>query len=143
MLNFDRFAIDGGRHLPELVIDEDASTAAGTARYRAGCSCGQVPQHLAGTRDQAFAAHADHVSTRLGPSRGPARLPLGARAALLTVAMLAAWGACYTTGQIITHNQGLTGATAKAVLGGSHLAGLTLAFGLMLAVRRYIAPTRA
>ncbi|MGW7054513.1 hypothetical protein [Streptomyces sp. NPDC054888] len=40
----------------------------------------------------------------------------------------------------ITHDQDLTGATAKTVLGGSHLAGLALAFGLMVAVRRYIGP---
>ncbi|GAA2695770.1 hypothetical protein GCM10009864_82990 [Streptomyces lunalinharesii] len=41
--------------------------------------------------------------------------------------------ACYTTGQITTHNQNLTGATAKTALGGFHLAGLALAFGLMVA----------
>ncbi|MFJ7416743.1 hypothetical protein ACIQWZ_39030 [Streptomyces sp. NPDC098077] len=57
--------------------------------------------------------------------------------------MLAIWGACYATGQMITHDQDFAGVTAKTVLGSSHLAGLALAFGLMVAVRRYIAPTRA
>lgn len=139
---FDRFAIDDGRHLPKPVIDEDASTAAGTARFRAECSCGRMPQTPAGTRDQALAAHIAHVTTKIGPSKGPEWLPDGARVVILAVAMLVIWGACYATGQIITHDQDLTGATAKTVLGSCHLAGLALAFGLMVAVRRYIAPTR-
>ncbi|MFJ2819122.1 hypothetical protein [Streptomyces sp. NPDC087294] len=142
MTVFDRFVIDDGRHLPKPVIDEDASTAAGTARFRAECSCGRMPQHPAGTREQALAAHIAHVNAKTGPSRGPEWLPVGARVVILAVAMLVVWGACYATGQIITHDQGLTGATAKTVLGGSHLAGLALAFGLMVTVRRYIAPTR-
>ncbi|MFJ7416742.1 hypothetical protein ACIQWZ_39025 [Streptomyces sp. NPDC098077] len=67
---FDQFAI--GLHLPQPVIDEDASTAAGgTARFRAECSCGRMPQHLAGTRDQALAAHGAHVNTKIGPVKGP------------------------------------------------------------------------
>jgi hypothetical protein len=61
---------------------------------------------------------------------------------LLAVAMLVIWGACYATGQITAYDQDLTCATAKTALGGFHLAGLALAFGLMAAVRRYIAPTR-
>lgn len=139
----DRFAIDDGSHLPEVVIDEDASTAAGTARFRADCSCGRMSRHTAGTREQALAAHLAHVSTKISPTKGPEWLPVSARVVILAVAMLIIWGTCYATGQIITHDQDLTGVTAKTVLGGSHLAGLALAFGLMVAVRRYIAPTRA
>ncbi|MCW8383924.1 hypothetical protein [Streptomyces justiciae] len=138
----DRFAIDDGRHLPKIVIDEDASTAADTARYRAACSCGRMPQQPAGTRAQALAAHLAHVNTKIGPPKGPQWLPVGARIVILLVAMLAIWGACYATGQIITHDQALTGAAAKGVVGGSQLMGLVLALGLMVGVRRYIAPTR-
>ena len=138
----DRFAIDDGRHLPEIVIDEDSSTAAGTARYRAACSCGRMPQQPGGTHDQALAAHLAHVNTKICPPKGPQWLPAGARLVILAAAMLAIWGTCYATGQIITHDQALTGAAAKGALVGAHLAGLVLAFGLMLAVRRYIAPTR-
>ncbi|MFD8727777.1 hypothetical protein [Streptomyces sp. NPDC059611] len=139
---FDRFAIDDGRHLPKPVIDEDASTAAGTARFRAECSCGRMPQVPAGTREQALAAHVAHVTTKIGPPKGPTWLPGGARVLILAVSMLVLWGACYATGQFVANGQDLTGATATVVLGGSHFAGLALAFGLMVAVRRYIAPTR-
>ncbi|MEU2770675.1 MULTISPECIES: hypothetical protein [Streptomyces] len=142
MTVFDRFAIDDGQHLPKPVLDEDASTAAGTARFRADCSCGRMPQTPAGTRAQALAAHIAHVNTKIGPSKGPEWLPIGARLVILAAAMLIIWGACYATGQNVTHDHDLTGATAKTVLGGSHLVGLALAFGLMVAVRRYIAPTR-
>ncbi|MFI6089443.1 hypothetical protein [Streptomyces sp. NPDC051218] len=38
------------------------------------------------------------------------------------------------------HEQDLTGVTARTVLGGSHLVGLALAFGLMVAARRYSPP---
>ncbi|WP_149561557.1 hypothetical protein [Streptomyces cacaoi] len=137
----DRFAIDDGRHLPDLVIDEDASTAAGTARYRVTCSCDRMPHHTAGTRDQALAAHIAHVNTRLGPSKGPAWLPVGARVILLLVAMVMLWAACYITGRTAVDSTGLTGAAANSVLVGSVLAGFALAFGLMVTVRRYIAPT--
>jgi hypothetical protein len=139
----DRFAIDDGRHLPKVVIDEDASAAAGTARFRVACSCGRMPRQPAGSRDEALATHIAHVNTKIGPSKGPEWLPVGARLVILAVAMLVVWGACYATGQVITHDQELTGATAMTVLGVSHLAGLALAFGLMVAARRYIAPTRA
>jgi hypothetical protein len=37
-------------------------------------------------------------------------------------------------------DQNFTGVTAKTVRGGSHLVGHALAFGLMVAARRYIAP---
>ncbi|WP_143657760.1 hypothetical protein [Streptomyces sp. MNU77] len=139
----DRFAIDDGHHLAEIVIDEDASTAAGTARFRATCSCGTMPRQPAGTREQALSTHVAHVSTKVSPSKGPEWLPVGARLVILAAVMLIIWGACYVTGQNVTHDHDLTGATAKTVLGGFHLLGLTLAFGLMVAVRRYIAPTRA
>ncbi|MGW1847714.1 hypothetical protein [Streptomyces sp. NPDC001966] len=68
-------------------------------------------------------------------------MPLGARVTILVTTMLTTWGACYATGQIITHTQAL-GTTAATVLGCSHVAGLGLAFGLMVAARRYTAPTR-
>ncbi|MFG2978751.1 hypothetical protein ACGFYY_37915 [Streptomyces sp. NPDC048331] len=139
---FDRFAIDDGRHIPQIVIDEDASTAAGTARFRAECSCGRLTRAAAGTRDQATAAHLAHAESRLAAARGPARLPLGTRTSALVAAMLAIWALCYATGATITGHYGLTGTTAKAVLAGSHLAGLALGFGLMVAARRFIAPTR-
>ncbi|MFD3422638.1 hypothetical protein [Streptomyces decoyicus] len=142
MLNLDRFAIDDGCHLPQLVIAEDASTAAGTDCFRPGCSCGRMSSHSAGTHEQALAAHIAHINTKIGPSKGPEWLPVGARVVILAVAMLVIWGACYATGQVITHAQDLTGTAAMTLLGGSHLAGLALAFGLMVAVRRYIAPTR-
>ncbi|MFE9679205.1 hypothetical protein ACFYO5_34675 [Streptomyces sp. NPDC006259] len=143
MLDLDRFAIDDGRHLPQLGIAEDESTAAGTARFRARCSCGRMSPHPTGTREQALAAHIAHVNTKIGPSKGPDWLAVGVRAGILAVAMLIIWGACYAIGLVVTHDQDLTGATAKAVLGGSHLAGLALVFGLVVAARRCIAPTRA
>ncbi|MEV0776574.1 hypothetical protein [Streptomyces sp. NPDC050428] len=37
----------------------------------------------------------------------------------------------------------ITGAAAMTILAGSHLAGLVVAFGLMVGARRYVAPTRA
>lgn len=139
----DQCAINDGRHLPEIVINEDASTAAGTARYRATCSCGRMPQHPAGTREQAVTAHTVHVNTCLGPSKPSKWLPRSARVAILTYAMLSTWAACYVTGQVITHHYDLTKAAATIVLAGSHLIGLTLAFGLRVAVRRYKTRTRA
>ena len=142
-LMLDRFAIDDGRHLPEFVIDEDASSVAGSAQFRVTCSCGRMPEHLAGTRGRALAAHLAHVGTRLGPSRGPAWLPVGARLAILFVAMMALWGACLALGHVIIRHYGLTGGAAPAARVGFTLAGLALAMGLMVAARRYIAPTRA
>ena len=137
----DRFVIDAGRHLPQLVIAEDASTTAGTAHFQARCSCGRMPHHPAGTREQALAAHITHVNAKIGPSKGPEWLPVSVRVVILMAAMLIIWGACYATDRIVA--QDLTGATAKTVLGSSHLVGLALAFGLMVAARRYIGPTHA
>ncbi|PNG22441.1 hypothetical protein [Streptomyces cahuitamycinicus] len=125
---FNPFLIDEGRHRPTFVIDEDGSFLHGQARYRAACSCGRMPPHLAGSRGEAERAHARHAATRLGPER------LGLRVAALVVAMLVVWGACYATGRSLSDS--------RAVLGASHLGGLTLAFGLMVAARRFIAPTR-
>ena len=136
VLNLDRFAIDDGRHLPQLVIAEDASTAAGRARFRAGCSCGRMSSHPAGTREQALAAHIAHVNTKIGPSKGPKWLPVGARLVLLMLAMLAIWMGCYITGETLADG-------SKVIVAGSILTGFALAFGLMVATRHYIAPTRA
>ncbi|MFI8944113.1 hypothetical protein [Streptomyces syringium] len=136
VLNLDRFAIDDGRHLPQLVISEDASTAAGTARFRAGCSCGRMTSHPAGTREQALAAHLAHVNTKIGPSKGPKWLPVGARLVILMLAMLAIWTGCYITGEVLADG-------SKVIVAGFILTGFALAFGLMVATRRYIAPTRA
>lgn len=142
MVDLGRFAIDDGLHLPRLVIDEDASVRAGTAQYRAACSCSQLNHPQPGTREQALLTHLDHTRSKLGPSKGPAWLPVGARVTVLVLVMLIIWAVCYGTGQAAVHGQDLTGAAAKAVLGGSHLTGLGAAFSLMIAVRRYIAPTR-
>lgn len=143
MPNLDRFIIDDGRHLPQPVIDEDASRGAGTARFRAACSCGRLPRLPAGTREEALAIHLAHVSARTGPSKGPRWLPESVHPALLVLAMLLICGACLTTAQLIVHAQQLDGAAAKAVTGGSVPFAFLLAFSLMVAVRNYIAPTRA
>lgn len=139
----DRYLIDDGLHLPGFEIAEDASTAAGAARFRVTCSCGRMSHQPPSTREDALAAHLAHVNTRTGPPKGPAWLPLGARVAILLTVMLAVALACYATGQAVVHVQDLTGATAKAVAAGSVVTGFSLAFGLMVAARHYIAPTRA
>lgn len=41
-------------------------TAAGTARFRAGCSCGRMPQHPVGTRELAFAVPLRRYGRRSG-----------------------------------------------------------------------------
>ncbi|WP_446045343.1 hypothetical protein [Streptomyces olivaceus] len=143
MLNLDRYIIDDGRHLPQIVIDEDASTAAGAARYRSGCACGRMLSLPPGTHENALNVYLAHIDAQTGPAKGPEWLPVGVRVALLALVMVIAWGACFVAGQIVAHHQDLTGASAVAVRGGSDLAGLALAFGLMVAARRYIAPTRA
>ncbi|MYZ38530.1 hypothetical protein GT002_26370 [Streptomyces sp. SID4917] len=138
--NLDRYIIDDGRHLPQIVIDEDASTAAGAARYRSGCSCGRMLSLPADTHEHALNVYLAHIDAQTGPAKGPEWLPVGVRVVLLALVMVIAW---FVAGQIVAHHQDLTGASAVAVRGGSDLAGLALAFGLMVAVRRYIAPTRA
>ncbi|GGN41088.1 hypothetical protein [Streptomyces fuscichromogenes] len=140
----DRFAIDDGLHLPRIVISEDASAAAGgDARFRADCSCGRMPPHPAGTRDQALAAHIAHVSTRTGPSKGPEWLPLDARVILLLLGCMALWAGSYTGSLALTDAMHLTGVGAAGIRIGGVLTGFAAAGCLMVAVRHYIAPTRA
>lgn len=137
----DRWRIDDGRHLPEYVIDEDASRAAGRARWRAVCSCGRMPRHEAGVPGEVMRAHLAHVTSRTGPSRGPAWLPVGLRVALLLVVMAAVWVGCYAAGQAAPGWWALTGASAAAARLGGVLAGWAAAFGLMVGCRRWVAPT--
>ncbi|MGW5121897.1 hypothetical protein ACWEQ8_41745 [Streptomyces noursei] len=141
----DRYLIDDGRHLPDIVIDEDASATAASARYRvATCSCGgRMPDHTPGSQEQALAVHLAHVQTKIVPAKGARWLPESARLVLLAAAMMVVWGACYAAGNVVVADQALTGAAAKAALGGAVILGFTLDFGLMVATRRYIAPTRA
>ncbi|MBZ2410844.1 hypothetical protein HX747_31020 [Streptomyces sp. L06] len=135
MINFDRFAIDDGRHLPKIIIDEDASTAAGAAQYRATCSCGRMPAALAVTGEGALAAHLAHAATKTEPAKGPQWLPVGVRLALLVLAMLAIWVGCYIAGEMLADG-------SKVIVGAAVLVGFALDFALMVATRRYIAPTR-
>ncbi|MER6605852.1 hypothetical protein ABT282_08025 [Streptomyces sp. NPDC000927] len=141
MLNLDRYNIDDGDHRPKYIIDEDASAKAGQARFRAACSCKRMPDLPAGTREEALAAHIAHVNTKLGPTKGPKWLPESARLAILLVAMVAIWIGCYAVGEMLADD--FTGVAAKMVVLGSVLTGFALAFGLMVATRHYIAPTRA
>ncbi|MFI8515367.1 hypothetical protein ACIGHB_29985 [Streptomyces sp. NPDC085460] len=135
-----RSAPDDGRHLPALVIAEDASVIAGAARYKATCSCGYTGTQSHATHEEALAEHFAHAATRLGPPAGPVWLPLGARLVILVSGMLLLWAGCFTVGQLLA--QDLTGTFAAAVRAGSALAGLAAAGGLMVGVRRYIAPIR-
>lgn len=138
----DKFLIDDGRHLPRLIPDDDASVAAGTARYRAHCSCGRMPYHAPGDQELALTAHAAHVSSCLKPAKGPTWLPMSVRIALLLAAMFLTVMTAFVAGQIVVHRAEPSGVGAKATLVASQLAGYGLAFALMVAVRRYIAPTR-
>ncbi|WP_314223588.1 hypothetical protein [Streptomyces zaehneri] len=140
---FDRFAIDDGRHLPEIVIDEDASTRAGDARFRAACSCNRMPRHPAGSRDQALAAHIAHVNTRIGPSKGPDWLPLEARLILLVLGCAVLWAGAFIGALTLADAVHLTGSAAAGARVGGVLTGFAAAGCLMVAVRHYIAPTRA
>ncbi|MEU2514716.1 hypothetical protein [Streptomyces syringium] len=138
----ERFAIDDGHHSPTLIIDEDASTVAGAARFRSSCSCGRMPHHPAGSRDQAVAAHLAHVSTRLGPSRGPAWLPVEARLLLLFVGCLALSAAGLLGSMALVEKLHLAGSASLGIPASGILAGFAAAGCLMVAVRRFIAPTR-
>ncbi|WP_432171873.1 hypothetical protein [Streptomyces sp. 1222.5] len=93
--------------------------------------------HPAGTPDQALTPHRAHAATRLGPPR------LGLRVAALVAVMLICWAVSYAAGQALVHHYSLTGGASAALLAGSVLAGLTAAYGLMVAGRRFIAPPRA
>ncbi|MFD8509678.1 hypothetical protein ACFV27_00830 [Streptomyces antimycoticus] len=139
----DRYRIDDGRHLPEIVVDEDASTAAGDARWRASCSCDRMPAAPAGTRGQALAAHLDHVRTRLSPTRGPSWLPAEVRIVVLLLLMLAVALGGYFGGLVLVDHYALAGPGAMSVRAGSLLGGFGGAFLLMVAGRHFIAPTRA
>ncbi|MFB6881240.1 hypothetical protein ACFCY8_10440 [Streptomyces noursei] len=135
MLN--RFAIDSGPHRPKIVPDDDASVAAGAARYAVECSCGRLPRQVYDDWGQARANHLAHLTSRLGPSKGPTWLPLGLRLFLLIAGMMLIWAAAYAVGHVIARTAG----HPTVVLAAFHLAGLGLAFGLVITVRRYIAPT--
>ncbi|WP_328638400.1 hypothetical protein [Streptomyces canus] len=139
----ERFKIDDGRHLPDLLVDEDASAAAGIVLRRAVCSCGWKQDAPVGTREEAFARYLDHARTRLGPTRGPDWLPVGVRIALLLVAMVAFAMGCYVGGLAVISRLDLTGpgdAIARVTAVGL---AFSAAFTLMVAARHYIAPTRA
>lgn len=139
----ERFTIDDGRHLPTLVVDKDASTAAGTARVRAVCSCRWEQGAPPGTREEAFAHYLDHARTRTGPSRGPAWLPVEVRIVVLLLLMLAVALGGYAGGLVLVDHHGMTGTAAMVVRGGSVLVGFGGAFAVMVAARHFIAPTRA
>lgn len=123
----DRFAIDDGRHLPETVIDEDASTVAGEARYRARCSCGWAAGHPELSRDGSLVAHAEHAVTRIHPSRGPAWLPLEGRLALLFLACLVLWGLGVFGGVALADALHLAGGAELGARAGGVLAGVAAA----------------
>lgn len=65
-----RFAMDDGLQTPEIILDEDACSAAGRAQYRAKCSCGDVGP-VTDSATEALIAHSLHVETRLGPPPTP------------------------------------------------------------------------
>ncbi|MGV9814726.1 hypothetical protein ACWDTQ_22835 [Streptomyces cellulosae] len=141
-MNLDRFRIDDGRHIPNLVIDEDATHATGQERYTITCSCGRMPNFNPASRDDALTAHLGHVGIDLEPPKG-GRMPLGLRLVLLVTAMLTIAVGFYLGGLAVIDTYTLADGQAAAVRAISMLTGLTFAFALMVAVRRYIAPTRA
>lgn len=142
-MTLDRFRIDDGLHLVQLVIDEDATHAASEPRYRVACSCGRMRTFAPGTRDDALAAHGGHVGVYLDPPKGPRWMPLGVRLVLLVLAMLVIAVGFYLGGLAVVDQYALVDAPAALIRGASMLTGFTFAFALMVAVRRYIAPTRA
>ncbi|MEU5476771.1 hypothetical protein [Streptomyces mirabilis] len=135
----DRFAIDDGRHVPNIVIDDDASVAAGEACYVAHCSCGNATRPAI-AKELALSAHMEHVSTRLGPSRGPDWMPLGVRLTLLMIACLALFMATQFGASLVIGNR--TGAEANTIWAGAILLGFAEVCILTVAVRRFIAPTK-
>ncbi|MGN7135493.1 hypothetical protein [Streptomyces pseudogriseolus] len=142
-MTLDRLRIDDGRHLVRLVIDEDATHAAREPRYRVACSCGRMPAFAPASRDDALAAHLGHVGVYLGPPKGPRWMPVGARLVLLVLAMLVIAVGFYLSGLAVVDQYALVDTPAALIRGASMLTGFTFAFALMVAVRRYIAPTRA
>ncbi|MFE1610391.1 hypothetical protein ACFW7P_16765 [Streptomyces albidoflavus] len=139
----DRSRIADGRHLPNLTVDEDASSAAGITQVGVTCSCGRMPQSAAGTREQALAAHTAHVDAVSGPAaKGQAWRSVGARVGMAMVAVLLVWGT-YAAGQFVLQEQLLGGGVAKMVVAGVLIGGIGLAFGLTVAaVRRLVARNR-
>lgn len=139
----DRFRIDDGRHLPRLQLVEVASAAAGAARYTAACSCDRMTPTAPGTHEQALNAHVEHARAYLGPARGPSWLPWEVRIIALLVLMLILASGGYLGGLLLVDVHQLTGTAAQGAHVGGVLLGFTAAFALMVAVRRFIAPTRA
>ncbi|MGW0335495.1 hypothetical protein ACWD0J_27095 [Streptomyces sp. NPDC003011] len=135
----DRFAIDDGHHVPNIVIDDEASVRAGEACYVAHCSCGSATEPAI-AKELALAAHAEHVATRLGPSRGPDWMPLGVRLTLLMIACLALFMGTQFGATLLIHDH--TGAAAATVRAGAVLMGCVEVCVLTVAVRRFIAPTK-
>lgn len=139
----DRFLIDDGRHLAQIVLDEDASHAEGQAVHRVTCSCGYMPAARSTSRDVAYDAFLAHVSTRLDPPKGPPWLPLGVRITILATLMLAVCLTGHVAGQALPGALSLTGVAAQAFTVACVLLGIGLSMVAMVASRRYIAPTRA
>ncbi|MFC7992091.1 hypothetical protein ACFUV2_22550 [Streptomyces pilosus] len=143
-MSYDRFVVDDGRHQPQIVIDEDASTAAGEAEHRALCSCGRLPPHRPGTPQQAWEAYAAHARRCLGPASQPAsRVSLGMRVALLFLGCMVLWGAGWTGAVSVANTLDLAGGADLAVRAAGLLVGFASAGLLMVAMRRFIAPMRA
>ncbi|MFE7412901.1 hypothetical protein [Streptomyces laurentii] len=128
-----------GRHQMTIEIDEDASTAAGRARYRAACACGQMPSHIPGDRAEAVAAYTAHTATASGNTAGP--LPTAWIAALVALALLV-WATAYAVGHLVAGEADLTAAGRRVVLGTAHLVGLGAGCGLMALVHRRLGPAR-
>ncbi|MFI2673221.1 hypothetical protein ACH5AU_27335 [Streptomyces albidoflavus] len=141
---FDRSRIADGRHLPNLAVDEDASSAADITQVRVTCSCGRMPQRAPEARDQALAAHTAHVNTVSSPAaKGRAWRSAGARVGMAMVAVLLVWGT-YAAGQLVLQGQLLAGSVAKVVVAGVLIGGIGLAFGLTVAaVRRLVVRNRS
>jgi hypothetical protein len=135
----DRFAIDDGRHVPNIVIDDDASVLAGEACYVAHCSCGNRTRPAI-AKELALSAHMEHVDTRLGPSGGPDWMPLGVRLTLLMVACLALFLATQFGATLVIDHR--SGAAANTIRGGAVVLGFAEVCVLTVAVRRFIAPTK-
>ncbi|MFG2833154.1 hypothetical protein ACGFWI_37910 [Streptomyces sp. NPDC048434] len=132
----ERFQIDDGRHhLEEIVIPEDASTAAGAARYFARCSCGHASTAPAETQQEAWLLHTHHVRARTAEPPG-ATWKL---AILVLVCLAICIGSVIGTQSIAAH---LDGAAVYVVRAAGPLIGFAAAFAAMVATRRHIAPTR-
>lgn len=137
----DRFVIDDGRHLVRISTDREASAAAGAVLFRATCSCGLMDLSEPMDHHAALRAHMGHVETRIGPQKGPAWLPEGARIIMLMVAMMSVWAGIFIAGYVVA--RGLDGTAADLTRAAFTVMGMGAAFTLMVGMRRYIAPTRA